>query len=128
MPTITVDPDTFDAIDKAALYTGQTHDLVIRHLMTKAESALVPPPVVAEYVDIYADYQGIRTHARFNVLTHAITITDGPLASTKPFKSPSGAAQAVVAHYNPSVKPNRAGWSFWTLDDGTGRLLQTIRP
>ncbi|MDQ1308039.1 MAG: hypothetical protein QG671_3873, partial [Actinomycetota bacterium] len=25
------------------------------------------------------------------------------------------------------VSPNRNGWSFWILDDGTGRFLQSIR-
>jgi hypothetical protein len=33
----------------------------------------------------------------------------------------------VVAHYKPDVSPSRNGWSFWVLDDGSGKFLQTIR-
>ncbi len=31
------------------------------------------------------------------------------------------------AHYKPGVNPNRNGWYFWNADDGSGRLLQSIR-
>ncbi|MEV5252853.1 hypothetical protein AB0K98_13965 [Streptomyces werraensis] len=39
----------------------------------------------------------------------------------------SGPVDAWVTHYKPGVNPNRNGWSFWVLDDGSGGLLQTIR-
>jgi hypothetical protein len=46
------------------------------------------------------------------------------------FRSPTGAARAVVRHYNPSVNDNRNGWGFWQIDSGGGprAWLQSIRP
>ena len=57
-------------------------------------------------------------------------IVDGPL-KRKSFKTPTGAARAVVRHYHPSVNDNRNGWrGFWQVDNGGGPRvwLQSIRP
>ncbi|MGF7239465.1 MAG: hypothetical protein ACQSGP_31590 [Frankia sp.] len=77
-------------------------------------------------VIVYADYEGHRTHGHYDGSTTRIDITSGALAG-RSFKTPTGAARAVVAHYKPGVSPNRNGWSFWVLDDGSGRFLQSIR-
>jgi hypothetical protein len=80
----------------------------------------------ADRLAVFADYEGHRTQGNYDPKTTRIDITSGPLAG-RSFKSPTGAARAVVAHYKPGVSPNRNGWSFWTLDDGSGRFLQSIR-
>lgn len=77
-------------------------------------------------VGVYVDYEGHRTRGNYDRDTKRIDITSGPLAGQS-FKTPTGAARAVVAYYKPDVNPNRNGWSFWLLDDGSGGLLQTIR-
>ncbi len=66
--------------------------------------------------------QGAAVHNR-------VEIVDGPLKS-RSFKTPTGAARAVVRHYNPSVNDNRNGWGFWQIDNGGGPRvwLQSIRP
>lgn len=77
---------------------------------------------------IYADYEGNRTRARYFTPAR-VEITDGPLKG-RSFRSPTGAARAVVRHYNPSVNDNRNGWSFWRIDNGGDprAWLQSIRP
>jgi hypothetical protein len=76
-------------------------------------------------VTIHAVYEGHRTRGVYEPATRRVTIVDGPLAA-RSFKSPSGAAIAVVSHYRPGVNPNRNGWSFWTVTD-SGDLLQSLR-
>lgn len=57
---------------------------------------------------VYADYDGHRTHASYDPDTTRIDVTFGPLAG-RSFKTPTGAARAVVAHYKPGISPNRNG-------------------
>jgi hypothetical protein len=130
MPTIDLDQSTYDAIDLAARITGMSHSQVIARLVQQSKP--VPSPRLTasaaddQSIGIYADYEGHRTAAIFHQLTKRIDITGGPLAGHS-FKSPSSAARAVVAHYKPEVSPHRNGWTFWTVGDGSGRILQSIR-
>jgi hypothetical protein len=77
---------------------------------------------------IYADYEGHRTRALYFAPAR-VQIADGPLKGES-FRTPTGAARAVVRHYNPSVNDNRNGWGFWQIDNGGGprAWLQSIRP
>ncbi len=75
---------------------------------------------------IFADYKGIRTQARFSPGSGEVLIVSGPL-SGQAFATPSGAAKAVVAYQSPHINPLRNGWTFWLLDDGSRRLLRSIR-
>ncbi|MEU3409907.1 MULTISPECIES: hypothetical protein [unclassified Streptomyces] len=131
-PTIEVDELTYRSIEFAARMGNTTAGEVVARLV---RSASVPSSAPAasqkgaeprRTVDVYADYEGHRTHGSYDRDTKRIDITSGPLTG-RSFKTPTGAARAVVAHYKPDVNPNRNGWSFWTLDDGSGELLQTIR-
>lgn len=132
MATIDVDEGTYRSIEFAARMAGISRGEVVARLI--AETAMLPISGRDDAgenhehgtVSIYADYAGQRTQGRFDCRTHRVDITAGPLAG-KSYKTPSGAAIAVVSHYNPTVNPNRNGWDFWTLDDGSGRLLQTLR-
>lgn len=86
------------------------------------------PEAAEQYIEIYADYEGHRVRARYFKPTR-VEIVDGPLAG-KSFRTPTGAARAVVRQYNPSVTDNRNGWTFWQIKDGAGSRasLQSIRP
>jgi hypothetical protein len=76
-------------------------------------------------VPVHADYDGVRVTGEYDKRTQAIRILDG-ISARRLYKSPSGAAIAVVSELNPSVNPNRNGWGFWTIT-ATGELLQRMR-
>jgi hypothetical protein len=99
------------------------HRLINASSLTKSD-----PQPAKEGVAIYADYEGHRVHARYFEPAR-VEIVDGPLTGQS-FKTPTGAAGAVVRHYNPSVNDNRNGWGFWQIDNGTGNRvwLKSIRP
>ncbi len=130
--TVEVDERTYRSLEFAAHVSGCTAGEVIARLVTAAsvrapaEEGEAEHPKAAGGLAVYADYAGHRTHGRYDPSTKRIDITAGPLAGQS-FKTPTGAARAVVAHYKPGVNPNRNGWSFWMLDDGSGKFLQGIR-
>ncbi len=76
-------------------------------------------------VSVHAIYNGTRIDGRYHPATGKLEITSGVLAR-QVFKTPSGAAIAVVRAHNPGVKPNRNGWTFWVVTE-TGKLLQSLR-
>jgi hypothetical protein len=80
----------------------------------------------ADDVAVHAVYEGNRIEGVFRPDTKGLDITTGVLAG-RSFKSPSGAAIAVVQAHNPDVHPNRNGWSFWIVTE-SGQWLQSIRP
>jgi hypothetical protein len=128
---IEVDDQTYRSLEFAARMAKTTAGDVVALLV--AQASMPEPPSAAtdaeetpRTVKVYADYDGHRTHGAFDPTTSRIDITSGPLAG-RSFKTPTGAARAVVAHYNPGVNPNRNGWSFWMRDDGSGATVQTIR-
>lgn len=82
-------------------------------------------PRTDDRIRVHASYEGTQTDGLFDPASEVIEITSGPLAG-KSFKSPSGAATAVVQAANPRVSPNRNGWSFWIRTD-TGQMLQMSR-
>ncbi|MFJ1787768.1 hypothetical protein ACIOML_26120 [Streptomyces anulatus] len=132
-PTIEVDVQTYRSIEFAARMGNITAaEVVARLVRTASEPASVPADTSAggaatgRKVAVYADYEGHRTHGDYDRDTKRIDVRSGPLAG-QGFKSPTGAARAVVEHYKPDVNPNRNGWSFWLLDDGSGEVLQSIR-
>ncbi|WP_211192022.1 hypothetical protein [Actinoplanes sp. TBRC 11911] len=129
MATIEVDEDTKRTVSFAAKMASLSEGAIIRRLIATsawAESQRLQP--ATEGVAIYADYEGHRVRARF-IEPARIEIIDGPLAGQS-FKTPTGAARAVIRHFNPDINDNRNGWSFWQLDNATGarRSLQSIRP
>jgi hypothetical protein len=103
MATIEVDEYTKQAVSFAARMANLTEGGIIRRLI--AASALPEessPQRGDRGVPIYADYEGHRVRARY-IEPARVEIVDGPLAGQS-FKSPTGAARAVVRHYNPNVK------------------------
>lgn len=129
--TIELDDHTYRSLEFAARMANTTAGEVVARLV--AQASLPNPhqsPATSggspDVTAVYADYDGHRTHGTYDRTTTRIDITSGPLAG-RSFKTPTGAARAVVAYYKPGVNPNRNGWSFWILDDGSGRSLQSIR-
>ena len=78
-----------------------------------------------QLVAVHAEYQGVRVRGFYDTSSRSLEITEGP-GATRRFRTPSAAAIAVVSAVNPSVNPNRNGWSFWTVT-ATGKRLQSIR-
>lgn len=130
MATIEVDEVAKRTLSFAARMAGVTEGEIVRRLIAanalEVEEEEEDPR--QEGVVIYADYEGSRTRARYFAPAR-VEITDGPLKG-RSFRSPTGAARAVVRHYNPSVNDNRNGWSFWLIDNGGGPRvwLRSIRP
>ncbi|MFE1550952.1 hypothetical protein [Streptomyces sp. NPDC058718] len=75
-------------------------------------------------VSVHARYDGHRIAAEFDPASESVTILAGPAEGR--YKSPSGAATAVLQAYNPGVAPHRNGWSFWVVD-ASGARLQSLR-
>ena len=83
------------------------------------------PPADLAAIPIHAVYDGVRVQGRYYPDTGAVEVVGGKLDG-KRFRSPSGAAVAVVKSLNRRVNPNRNGWSFWVIDS-TDEILETIR-
>ena len=105
---------------------GQAIGFLLRRLRELAgeagEAEVTAPPTG---ISIYAVYDGVRTEATYDPATGSVTVTTGPLADQR-FRSPRGAAIAVVRRENPRVHPNRNGWTFWIVT-ATGHTLQSVR-
>lgn len=84
-------------------------------------TAAIPEQAIA----VHATYQGQRVEGLFFPATKRLEVTSGQRAG-RTYKSPSGAARAVITAINPHVTPNRDGWTFWIVAE-TGKLLQTLR-
>jgi hypothetical protein len=129
MATIEVDEYTKRTVLFAAQMANDTEGGIIRRLIAASTLIEKDDSQPADHgVAIYADYEGHRVRARYFEPAR-VEIIDGPLAGQS-FKTPTGAARAVVRHYNPSINDNRNGWAFWQIDTETGtrRSLQSIRP
>ncbi|MEV4137039.1 hypothetical protein AB0J72_33315 [Dactylosporangium sp. NPDC049742] len=131
MPTIKDVPD--DAHTKVQLLAnawnvsdGEAVARLVEHF-ARSPARAQPPAETRDddRIRIHAIYDATRIEAVYDPTTKAVTITSGKLVG-KTYSTPSGAAVAVVTTYNPSVNPNRNGWSFWILTDN-GELLQSIR-
>lgn len=125
---IEVDDDTKRSVAFAAQMAGITEAEIVRRMLNAASFSAQEDALGSTGVPIYADYGGRRTRALYFAPSR-VEITDGPLKGQS-FKSPTGAARAVVRHYNPGVNDNRNGWGFWQIEtsDGSRVWLQAIRP
>lgn len=134
MKTITVSDKIHEDVALLAMAWQITEGEVVARLLREFVKHNAPQdtesdnrnPASDEKVPIHAVYEGKRIEAVYQTSSRSVTITSDRLAGNS-YKSPSGAAIAVVQEHNPSVHPNRNGWSFWTVT-ATGELLQSIRP
>jgi len=128
MASIEVDDATKRTVSFAARMADVSEGEIIRRLINASALPRADLEPTEHGVAICADYEGHRVHARYFAPAR-VQIVDGPLAGQS-FKTPTGAARAVVRLYNPSINDNRNGWAFWQIDNGTGSRvwLQSIRP
>jgi hypothetical protein len=127
--SIEVDSSTFRELSLIAKMGGLTPGQAVTFLIDEFHRASRPGAVgqkTHDGVAVYATYQGQRVEGTFDSATGGLTINSVPLAGTW-FRSPSGAAKAVVAALKPGVTPNRSGYDFWFVVD-TGKTLASIRP
>ena len=77
-------------------------------------------------IPIYGEYDGRRVDGLYLPATRRVTVTSAPLPGAG-FKSPSGAARAVVAALNPARSQAQSnGWRFWRLAE-SGERLEVLR-
>jgi negative regulator of replication initiation len=127
MAMIEVDGETKRTVAFAAQMAGVSEGEIVRRLVVASTDRAEPPATGSAGVPIYADYEGFRTRALYFAPAR-VEIIDGPLKGTS-YRTPTGAARAVVRQYNSKVNDNRNGWGFWQLDhDGPRAWLQSIRP
>ncbi|CAL9474975.1 hypothetical protein [Streptomyces sp. enrichment culture] len=125
---IAVDDATFDQITLLAraweVSPGDAVRRLIEHFQRPGAAAPAAAGGGGQRVAVHALYGGVRIEGEYDPATRTLTVTEGPAIGH--YRSPSGAASAVLQALNPKVKPNRNGWSFWTITEN-GRLLQTLR-
>lgn len=126
MASIEVDDETKRAVVFAARMSGVSEAEIVRRLVTATGTPRDNPATDSGGIRIYADYAGHRTRAIYSAPSR-VEIIDGPLKGTS-YKTPTGAARAVVRLYNSNVNDNRNGWGFWLLDqEGPRTWLQAVR-
>lgn len=99
--------------------------VVVERLLGEFEAGIDEDRNSGDEVDVHVVYDGVRTNATFDKATQSVTIKSGPLVGQR-FKSPSGAAVAVVRQAKPRVHAERNGWGFWIVT-ATGEPLQSLR-
>jgi hypothetical protein len=96
--------------------------LRLLHEHTVRPGYRAPPGDPWTPVPVHVVYRETQVTGEFLPATHRVKITSGPLAGTK-YKSPSGAARAVVAALNPGrAQAQGNGWKFWWVTDHGVRL------
>lgn len=128
MPAIDVDDRTYAQVRFAARAAGVSEAVVVSRAVEAYVRGDEGPPVrdAWEPVPIYSEYAGQRVDGLFLPATQRVTVTSGAV-SGKHFRSPSGAARAVVRTVKPDRNaPQTNGWRFWHLD-ATGDYLEVLR-
>jgi hypothetical protein len=132
MRSISVTDGVYDRIALLGRAWRYSDGEVIRRLLDefstpdrRTDGTNLPDTPADNGVPVHAVYEGTRIEGVFQPGTRQLDITTGVLAG-RSFRSPSGAAIAVVQAHNPEVHPNRNGWSFWIVTE-SGKWLQTIR-
>ena len=122
-----ISPSVKQRVALLARAWGITEGKAVERLLDEFQRGEAPrdPAPGPGRVSVHAVYGGMRIEGRFDPASGGLDISSGPLAGTA-YRSPSGAAIAVVSQQNRSVSPNRNGWSFWIVTE-SGERLQTLR-
>jgi hypothetical protein len=127
--TIVVSPSVADRVELLARAWDVSPGEVVERLLTEFKQSLGDgakrTDSTEDGIPIHLLYRGAKVEAVFDRGTQAVTVKSGSLAGHR-YRSPSGAAVAVIASLNPDVKPNRNGWGTWVIS-GSGNLLHTLR-
>ena len=120
---IDVDDETFARIRLAARVAGLTEaDVVARAIEAYVRLDAGPPVDRWQPVPVYGVYRGRRVEGMFTPATQRLVVTSDPLPG-KGFKSPSGAARAVIGALNPERgAASVSGWTFWRLVSSDDRI------
>lgn len=122
---IPVEAEIHDQVALLARAFGMTTSQTIAHLLQRYAHAEPAVPARTEaLVPVYAIYQRKRVEGQFDRRTGALSIPAGPGAGQ--YRSPSGAAHAVITALRPAVSPIRTGWHFWRLAEN-GAQLDVLR-
>jgi hypothetical protein len=120
-----VETEVHQQVALLARSLGITPGQAIAHLL---DLYVQSPPGAPAHTDtltpVYAVYEHRRIEGYFDRSTGTLSIPAGPGAGQ--YKTPSGAANAVIAELRPQVSPTRTGWRFWRIS-GTGAYLVSIR-
>ncbi|MGW2838807.1 hypothetical protein ACWCWD_13520 [Streptomyces sp. NPDC001493] len=126
---LSVDPQTYSQLTLLARAWNVTQEEVVRRLLQHFQSPDAPLSTNSagrtdQHIAVHAIYEGVRVDGLYDTAGSSLEIPHGPGAGT--YRTPSGAATAVLQALNPKVKPNRNGWSFWIVSE-SGALLQSLR-
>lgn len=127
MGQVTLSKTVHDQVSLLSRAWGLTEGGAIERLLEEfqAGGAEDDRPAGIDGVPIHVLYQGSKTEAVFEPTTRRVTVMTGPLAGQS-WKSPSGAAVAVVRKANPTIRAERNGWRFWVVT-ATGATLESLR-
>ncbi|MFH8886711.1 hypothetical protein [Streptomyces californicus] len=116
---------THNQVALLALAWGVSQSEAVQRLVDHFQRTSTPKKSRKEgMIDVHASYEGVRVEGFYDPAAESVTVPEGPAQGR--YKSPSGAAAAVLRAQNPKVSSSRNGWSFWIITD-TGNPLQTIR-
>lgn len=132
MGTLEIDEQTHGILRFAARVFGVTEAEVVSRLLaqyaSETEGAPAPRPERDPWdpVPVYGEYDGRRVDGLYLPATKRLTVSGDPLPGSR-FKSPSGAARAVVSALNPGRSAAQTnGWRFWRLAE-TDERLEVLR-
>jgi hypothetical protein len=116
---IPVDAATAMAVRFAARLYGLTPSQVVTravHALGDATPEKLPEAeALWAPVPVYGDYDGTRVEGEYLPATRRLAVRSEPLPGES-FKSPSGAARAVVSALNPArAAPTTNGWLWWRV-------------
>jgi len=105
---------------------GVGEEEVVLRLLEHFENSEQRPPagLPRGLVAVHAFYAGHKVSGEYDPESQSLVIPSGPAQGR--YKTPSGAATAVLRAYNPDVAPHRNGWSFWVVEE-SGARLQSLR-
>lgn len=131
---IPVDPSTYSQITLLARAWDITLDQAVQRLVEHLRHPALQHPATSDetptrdaatdHVPVHAIYERTRITGRYYPHTRTLEVTSGPVTGL--FKSPSGAAMAVVKALRPDLTGSRSGWDFWRTD-ASGQRLRTLR-
>lgn len=129
MQTIELDEQTAALVRFAARMAGLTDsEVVARAVRSYAGQPAELPPRRDPWqpIALYGEYEGTRVEATYVPATRRVTVTSEPIAGEE-FRSPSGAARAVIAALNPARTASQSnGWRFWHIAE-THQRLEVLR-
>lgn len=126
VPPIDVDARTYAHVRFAARMAGVSEATIVARAVAVFVDEGRADRDPWEPVQIFGEYADAQVDGLYVPATRRVTITSEPLAGER-FRSPSGAARAVVLAINPGRRATQTnGWRFWRIA-ATGDRLDVLR-